>query len=243
MGDRGSEVSGKPDLVLSRDRAGIAAMFDAISTRYDLMNALMTLGQDRRWRRLAIRAAHPGRGDRALDVATGTGDMARELAKAVGPTGSVLGIDISRSMLDLAWEKTSGLPVRFLVCDVLEIELKDEFDVAVVAFGLRNFSDRAEGVARMARSLTAGGRLVVLELTPSRSRLKPAIDVYEQWFIPKLGRMISGQQVAYSYLPESVSRSLTAGQIEELLRSSGLEDVRVRSLNFGTVAIVSGQKR
>jgi len=217
-------------------------MFDRISDRYDLMNRIMTLGQDRRWRRLAIEVAAPRPGDRVLDVATGTGDMAVALARQVGPAGSVLGVDISDSMLRVARHKAAGLAVQLRRSDVLELTAQGEFDVASVAFGLRNFSSRELGIERMAAALKSGGRLVVLELTPSDSRLQAPIGFYERRLIPFIARFVAGDPSAYSYLPESVARSLSREQIEVLLRNAGLCEIRSVRLNFGTVAIVSGTK-
>jgi demethylmenaquinone methyltransferase / 2-methoxy-6-polyprenyl-1,4-benzoquinol methylase len=230
------------ELVGKRDSTRIAEMFNHISRRYDLMNRVMTLGQDGHWRRLTARAAKLRQGDRALDVATGTGDMARELARSVGPNGSVVAIDIADAMLKLAHVKTAGLPVHYLHCDAQDMSFDNEFDAAVVAFGLRNFSDRRMGIRSMAAALKPGGRLVILELVPSRGRLKPLIEIYEKRFIPILGRFVTRDVGAYTYLPQSVAASVTTGEIEHLLREVGITGVKARELNFGTVAIVSGIK-
>jgi demethylmenaquinone methyltransferase/2-methoxy-6-polyprenyl-1,4-benzoquinol methylase len=183
-----------------------------------------------------------GRGDHALDVATGTGDMARELARRVGPSGSVLGIDIADSMLELARAKTADLPVTYRHGDILQMRFAAEFDAAVVAFGFRNFADRAIGIQSMTAALKPGGRLVVLELVPSEGHLKPVIELYEQRIIPMLGRLVAGTDEAYRYLPQSVAASATAGQIAEALREAGLTDVTIQTLNLGTVALVAGAK-
>ena len=235
------DVSAPVDLVAGRDRERIAAMFNAISTRYDLMNRIMTAGRDRQWRRLAADAASLTAGGVALDVATGTGDMAAELAHRVAPGGRVVGLDIATSMLDVARAKWYASPVEFRQGDVLDLP-DGGYDAATVAFGLRNFTDRQAGVSAMARSLNPGGRLVVLELTPSRGSLRPVIEFYEQRIIPAVGRLVSGKGDAYSYLPQSVAASLTSGQIRDLFQQAGLVSVGAQELNFGTVAIVWGTK-
>ena len=216
-------------------------MFNDISARYDLMNRIMTAGRDRHWRRLAADATRLHPGDIALDVATGTGDMAAELARRVAP-GRVVGIDIAPAMLDVARSKWYASRVEFATGDALGMDSAPIYDAASVAFGLRNFTDRGAGVGAMAASLVPGGRLVVLELTPSRSRLGPLIGFYEQRLIPLVGRCVAGQGSAYSYLPQSVAASLTSAEIEALFIAAGLHAVGSRELNFGTVAIVWGTK-
>jgi demethylmenaquinone methyltransferase/2-methoxy-6-polyprenyl-1,4-benzoquinol methylase len=234
-------VADTGELVANRDRDRIAAMFNAISGRYDLMNRVMTAGRDRHWRRLAADVAALKPGMMALDVATGTGDMAAELARRAAPGGRVVGLDIAASMLEIAGSKWYACPVEFRQGDVLDLT-DGHFDAATVAFGLRNFSDRQAGISAMAGSLKPGGRLVVLELTPSRSRLRPLIEFYEQRVIPAVGRAVSGEGTAYAYLPQSVAASLTSRQIQDLFRNAGLLSVGARELNFGTVAIVCGNK-
>lgn len=230
------------DLVRTRDRALIAEMFNAISTRYDLMNRLMTFGRDGAWRRLAADAAMIKPGDRALDVAAGTGDMARELARRVVPGGEVVGIDVAESMLEIARLKTVNLPIRYQRLDVEQLDHMGEFEAVTVAFGLRNFADRSVAVGRMVQALRSGGRLVILELVPAGGRLQPLIRFYERRLIPLVGGLVSGNRHAYRYLPQSVQASATPAQIEDLLRSAGLVDVASRRLSLGAVAICSGTK-
>jgi demethylmenaquinone methyltransferase/2-methoxy-6-polyprenyl-1,4-benzoquinol methylase len=257
-------AGGEPltQLVSTRDQHAIADMFNAIARRYDLMNRLMSGGQDVRWRRIAADAAQLRPGQRALDVATGTGDLARELVRRVVPGGEVVGVDIATEMLARARRKLAGLPVRLELGDAMDLPYAEEFDAATVAFGLRNFSDRRRGLERMKRALRPGGWLVVLEMTPPprggplwppRDLLWPSRALYDAIFapllqlyihriIPLLGRFIAGQESAYTYLPQSVVAMLTAEQIADLFRAIGLVNVGVRRLNFGMVAICWGQK-
>lgn len=234
--------SGPERLVATRDPRVIAEMFNRISSRYDLMNRIMTFGQDGRWRRLAADKTGLRPGGRALDVATGTGDMARELYSRVGPTGEVVGVDIADSMLAVARSKTLHLPIRFEQADVCDLTFDEEFDAATVTFGLRNFPDREAGIRSTARALRPGGRLVILELIPTAGTLAPVLSWYEQRLIPLVGALVTRQGLAYRYLPASVSASLTRLQIKGLMKSCGLQDIASRDLTFGTVAIVWGRK-
>jgi len=230
------------DLVRTRDREAIAGMFNRIAGSYDRMNRIMTLGQDHRWRRLAADQAMLRPGERALDVAAGTGDMARELANRVAPNGRVVGIDIATDMLAVAKAKSSGLPITYQSGDVADLDYTAEFDAITVAFGFRNFADREPATRAMFQSLKPRGRLVILELVPSHGRLKPVVDFYEQTMIPLLGRLVSRDRDAYRYLPRSVAASTTTAEIQTIMQRVGLIGVRARELNFGTVAIVRGVK-
>lgn len=229
-------------LVKTRDATRIAQMFDAIARKYDLMNRIMTAGQDGRWRRLAADASNVRAGQRALDVATGTGDMAIEIARRVLPNGEVVAVDIAEGMLQIGRAKAANLPVRFEVRDVHDLGFDSEYDAVTVAFGFRNFSDRRRAVESMARTLKPEGRLVILELIPSHTRLKPLIDLYERRLIPLVARLLGADAQAYQYLPQSVAISATAQDIRVLLRSVGLRDVGSRELTLGTVAVVWGTK-
>src|SRR5215218_4938524 len=187
------------------DEGQVRAMFDRIARVYDLMNSVMTAGLHHRWRARAADLAAVGPGARALDVACGTGDLAIELARRVGPSGTVVGSDFSEAMLERARAKSSG--VRWEWANALELPYADgEFDAATVGFGARNFSDLDRGLAEMARVVRPGGRVVVLEITtPQRP---PLSTFYRVWFdriVPVLGRL-TGQADAYSYLPSSVRR-------------------------------------
>src|SRR5579862_496738 len=230
------------DLVQSRDPQAIAAMFNRIARTYDLMNRLMTLGQDGRWRRLAADAAQLRLGDNALDVASGTGDMARELARRVGPTGSVIALDIAADMLAVADGKSVGLPIANELGDVCDMGYQSRFSAVTVAFGLRNFVDRELAMRAMASALKPSAVVVVLELVPTSGPLKPLIDWYEHRLIPTIGTLVSRDRTAYRYLPASVAASVTSAEIAALMTRANLVEVRTRELNLGTVAIVRGAK-
>src|SRR5918912_3848171 len=183
----------------------VRAMFDRIAGLYDLMNSVMTAGLQHRGRRRAGDLAAVGPGDRVLDVATGTGDLAIELARRVGPDGEVVGSDFSEEMLALARRKAPE--IAFEWGNALELPYPDDtFDAATVGFGARNFSDLDRGLAEMARVVRPGGRVVVLEITtPTRP---PLSTFYRVWFdrvVPVLGRVAADPE-AYAYLPLSVKR-------------------------------------
>src|SRR4051812_31984422 len=203
----------------------VRAMFDRIAGVYDLMNSVMTAGMHHRWRSRAADLARLGAGDRALDVATGTGDLAVELARRVGPEGEVIGSDFSDRMLELAREKAPE--IRFEWGNALDLDYSDDsFDAATVGFGARNFSDLAGGLAEMARVVRPGGRVVVLEITtPQRPPLSAFFRIWFDHVVPLLGRA-AGDPEAYTYLPSSVRRFPDARGLGAAMAAIGLVDVR-----------------
>jgi demethylmenaquinone methyltransferase/2-methoxy-6-polyprenyl-1,4-benzoquinol methylase len=220
----------------------VRAMFDRIAPRYDLLNRAMTAGLDGRWRRAAAAAADVAAGDRALDVCTGTGDLAFALADRVTPSGEVVGVDFAERMLDRARAKAEHRPgIRFEAADALDLPFADDaFDAATVAFGIRNVDDLDRGLAEMARVVRPGGRVVILEITtPARMR-----RFYELWFdrvVPRLGRMLGRDAAAYAYLPASVRRFPGPPELAARMAAAGLRDIRWRPLAFGIVAIHHGR--
>jgi demethylmenaquinone methyltransferase / 2-methoxy-6-polyprenyl-1,4-benzoquinol methylase len=218
----------------------VRAMFDRIARVYDLMNSVMTVGLHHRWRERAADLAALRAGDRALDVATGTGDLAIELRRRVGGAGEVVGSDFSEGMLELAREKT--VDVRFEQANALELPYEDgEFDAATVGFGARNFSDLARGLAEMARVVRPGGRVVVLEITtPERPPLSLFFRLWFDRLVPMLGRA-AGDPEAYSYLPDSVRRFPNARGLAAAMTAVGLVRVRWVITAGGIIAIHSGE--
>jgi demethylmenaquinone methyltransferase/2-methoxy-6-polyprenyl-1,4-benzoquinol methylase len=220
----------------------VRAMFDRIAGVYDRMNAVMTAGLDRRWRARAADLAAVGPGDRVLDVATGTGDLALELARRVTPGGEVVGSDFAEAMLDRAREKAAGrADVRFEWGDALALDHPDDaFAAATVAFGARNFADLHRGLAQMARVVRPGGRVVVLEITTPRT--PPLSWFYGLWFdriVPGLGR-VAGDEDAYSYLPNSVRRFPGPEGLAAAMADAGLRDIRWILTAGGIIAIHHG---
>ncbi len=219
-------------------------MFDRIAGVYDLMNTAMTAGLHHRWRERAAERAQLEPGDSALDACCGTGDLAFELARLVGPQGSVIGSDFSERMLDLARRKSAeraGAPVRFEYGDALALAYDDDsFDAVTVGFGVRNLADLDRGVAELARVLKPGGRLVILEITqPQRPPLSTFFSLWFDRLVPLLGRF-AGDREAYAYLPESVKRFPPPEGLAMVMDRAGLERIRYTVLAGGIIAIHSG---
>jgi demethylmenaquinone methyltransferase/2-methoxy-6-polyprenyl-1,4-benzoquinol methylase len=207
-------------------------MFDRIAGLYDRMNTVMTAGLHHQWRRRAADLAAVAPGSRALDVASGTGDLALELARRVSPGGEVVGTDFSERMLELARVKASergldGVGLRFEIANALALPFgAGEFDAATVGFGARNFSDLERGLREMARVVRPGGRVVVLEIiTPQRPPLSTFFRLWFDRVVPALGR-IAGDAQAYSYLPSSVRRFPGPEELAGLMGRCGLVDIR-----------------
>ena len=220
----------------------IAQMFGAIADHYDLMNWVMTLGQDQRWRRQAADAAEVRNGDVVLDVATGTGDLAFEMAKRIAPKGHVVGLDFAEPMVDIARHKSAqrALPVSFEIADALALPYDDSaFDAVTCGFGVRNFEDREAALREMTRVVRPGRRVVVLELTPPENVLA---RTYMDEVVPRLGDVIARARAAYSYLPESVKDFPDPVALGKMMQTAGLRQVKYRLLNFGTVALHWGEK-
>ena len=223
----------------------VEAMFDRIAGFYDTMNSVMTAGLHHRWRERAADLAALSPGDRALDVATGTGDLAIELARRVGPGGEVVGSDFSSGMLDLARRKAPTPPgPRWELANAMTLPYADgEFAAATVGFGARNFSDLDCGLAEMARVVRPGGRVVVLEITtPAKPPLSTFFSVWFDRVVPAIGR-IAGDSDAYTYLPSSVKRFPSPQGLGAAMERAGLMDIRWLLTAGGIIALHSGTAR
>ncbi len=225
----------------------VRAMFDRIARLYDRMNTVMTAGLHHEWRRRAAEMAGLAPGGRALDVATGTGDLAFALARRVGPGGEVTGSDFSERMLEIAQLKAGRADVaalvRFQLGNALTLPYPDDaFDAATVGFGARNFADLDGGLREMTRVIRRGGRVVVLEIT---SPQRPPLSVFFRlWFdvlVPALGR-IAGDPEAYSYLPSSVRRFPSPEALAARMADAGLDQVRYILTAGGIIGIHVGVK-
>jgi demethylmenaquinone methyltransferase / 2-methoxy-6-polyprenyl-1,4-benzoquinol methylase len=219
----------------------VRAMFDRIARVYDLINSVMTAGLHHKWRRRAADLAQVGPGDRVLDVATGTGDLAIELASRVGPAGEVVGSDFSEEMLQLARKKAPDQ--RFEWGNALELPYADgEFAAATVGFGARNFSDLDRGVAEMARVVRPGGHVVILEITTPQK--PPLSTFFSLWFdrvVPLIGK-VAGDSDAYDYLPNSVKRFPGPAGLAASMERAGLEQIRWILTAGGIIALHVGTK-
>jgi demethylmenaquinone methyltransferase / 2-methoxy-6-polyprenyl-1,4-benzoquinol methylase len=236
-------------LPIDRDPRLISAMFAGIVARYDLMNALMTAGLDRRWRRIAGHQAGLTAGDRALDVCCGTGDLAFTLAE-VCPACDVVGLDLTPEMLTRAREKASArrrrgrpTPSAFVEGDVLDLPfVDDEFAAVTAGWGVRNVPDVGRAFAEMARVTRPGGRVVCLESTRASSRVGTWVqDLWMGRAVPLLGRLVSRDASAYAYLPASVEAFPRVGELAAIMAGAGLERVRFRRLGLEAVAIHVGE--
>ena len=225
----------------------IRRMFDRISSRYDLMNHVMTGGLDIHWRKMVAKQAatlEDRPSQRVLDVATGTGDLAFAIHDAGVP--EVVGIDFSTEMISKAKNKAEkrSVGVEFMVGDGMHLPFGDAtFDACTISFGLRNMEDYAAAIREMSRILKPGGKFICLEMTPFRRPfLGPLFTFYFEVIVPLVGGVLSGDLKAYKYLPRSVRAFPPADGLADICRVAGLKDVQYQLLGFGAVAIHCGTK-
>lgn len=222
-------------------RRYVREMFSQIAHRYDLMNRLMTGWQDVRWRREVIARARLSPGDTLLDLGTGTGDLAREALRQV-PGIRVIAADFTLTMMRVGQERYGKLP--WVGADALCLPFAEaQFDAAVSGFLMRNVIDVLQALREQHRVLKPGGRIVILDTTqPQRNLLWPFIWLHLHVIIPTLGGLLSGRRDAYTYLPDSTEKFLTAESLAEGMLQAGFEQVGFRRLMFGTIAIHWGEK-
>jgi demethylmenaquinone methyltransferase / 2-methoxy-6-polyprenyl-1,4-benzoquinol methylase len=237
--------SGVPQRDSEEFATQVRGMFDRIAGVYDVMNSAMSAGLHHEWRQRAVERAQVTPGADALDICCGTGDLALELRRQIGPDGRVVGCDFSEPMLELARQKSGeeGLPVEFGWADALDLPYGDaSFDVATIGFGARNLADLDKGISEMSRVLRPGGRLVILEIT--RPQREPLATFYSVWFdrlVPFIGNF-AGDPEAYSYLPNSVRAFPEPRALAAKMDAAGFEGIRWLLLAGGIVAIHSGVK-
>lgn len=225
----------------------VEEMFDNIAPAYDRLNTIMSLGIDRYWRRAVVRRVRRAGAGRILDLATGTGDLAINLARAI-PGARITGGDISENMLARGGEKAGkeGVAERieFVRAEAEALPFPEaEFDAVTASFGVRNFHDLQRGLSEMARVLSPGGMVCIAEFSTPRNRIFGALfGFYFHRIIPRIGGRISKDRKAYHYLPESVSEFPRPEQFLQMMRESGLHDCRARALTFGVAYIYTGIK-
>ena len=232
---------------LTEKGRAIRQMFDDIAPRYDLLNRLLSFGVDRRWRRVAVRQlAIPPHG-RVLDVATGTGDVALEIARQTDPSVRIVGADFTQGMLVRGREKVAASVQRGRIelvnapCEALP-HPDGSFDGVTIAFGIRNVVDRERGLREMARVTKPGGRVVILEFATPRNRLfRPVYLFYFHRLLPRLGGLLS-RRSAYQYLPESVQEFPDRETFLGMMAAAGLVALRCIDLTGGIAAIYVGEK-
>jgi demethylmenaquinone methyltransferase/2-methoxy-6-polyprenyl-1,4-benzoquinol methylase len=219
-------------------------MFATIARRYDLLNHLLSGNVDKRWRRIVatrVRERLTSSSSRVLDVACGTGDLSLTLFEITG--AGVIGTDFCRPMLEIAAGKTSGR-VRLIEGDALDLPFRDgTFDVATIAFGLRNLSSVESGLAELSRVVKPGGWVAVLEFSrPANAVLRPLFNVYFTKVLPRMGGVISGSRSAYTYLPASVQKFPDQAQLSVLMEQAGFDQVRYENLTGGIAALHMGRR-
>ena len=223
----------------------VAGVFDSVATRYDLMNDLMSAGLHRWWKRFAVEQSAVRPGDRVLDVAGGTGDLARLFARRVGIQGRVVMTDINGSMLRVGRNRLldEGVIAPIVQCDAEKLPFAaDRFDCVSVAFGLRNMTRKPLALAEMRRVLKPGGRLLVLEFSRVWKPLGPLYDAYSFQVLPRLGELIARDAASYRYLAESIRLHPDQESLKHMMEQAGLERVKYFNLNAGIVALHRGYK-
>lgn len=225
----------------------VERMFDSIAHSYDLLNHLLSLGVDRKWRRTAIDTLRPYAPRHILDVATGTGDFALLAVRRLRPE-KLLGIDLSEGMLSVGREKIAkaGLSnvISFQREDCMRLTLPDEaFDAVTVAYGIRNFEDLDGGLREMRRVLRTGGNLVIIELTaPRRFPMRQLFWLYSHVLMPAFGRIISRDSRAYTYLPATMEAFPQGERMRGILEQAGFRDVQFRRFTFGLSTLYTATK-
>jgi demethylmenaquinone methyltransferase / 2-methoxy-6-polyprenyl-1,4-benzoquinol methylase len=225
------------------DADRIRTMFGSIARRYDRANTVLSGGVHHGWRRRAVRRSGAKPGDRVLDCATGTGDLAIAFRTAVGETGEVIGTDFTPEMIDLARAKDSR--IRFEVADVTQLPFADaSFDISSISFGIRNVSDPRLGIAELARVVRSGGRVVVLEFGQPHNRfLRVLYDGYRRHILPRLGGAVTGEREAYEYLERSAGRFPCGDDFVALMReSASFASIDYFPLTFGIAYLYVGVK-
>jgi demethylmenaquinone methyltransferase/2-methoxy-6-polyprenyl-1,4-benzoquinol methylase len=221
----------------------VAGVFDSVAGRYDLMNDLMSCGLHRLWKRIAVERSGVRPGERVLDVAGGTGDLARLFAPRVGANGRVVLADINRSMLLRGRDRLldAGLVLPLVQCDAEALPFSEaSFDCVSIGFGLRNVTRKERALAEMRRVLRPGGRLVVLEFSRAWAPLRPFYDAYSFGVLPQLGKLVVGDADSYRYLAESIRMHPDQAELAQMMRAAGLERVDYLNLTGGVVALHRG---
>lgn len=223
----------------------VAGVFDSVASRYDLMNDLMSAGLHRLWKRFAVAQSFVRPGARVLDVAGGTGDLARLFARRVGVHGEVILTDVNAAMLESGRDRLldDGWVIPAVRCDGERLPFApDRFDCVSVAFGLRNMTRKEAALAEMRRVLRPGGRLLVLEFSRIWRPLAPLYDAYSFQVLPRLGKLVANDADAYRYLAESVRVHPDQDELKRMMEQAGLERVEYFNLSAGVVALHRGYK-
>lgn len=223
----------------------VRGVFDSVASKYDVMNDLMSMGLHRAWKAYTVAVADVREGDKVLDLAGGTGDLARAFAKKVGPRGLVVHTDINEAMLrqGRARLEDEGLFLPTTLCDAEVLPYKsNSFKLVTVAFGLRNMTHKDRALAEMNRVLVPGGRLLVLEFSKVAQPLEKAYDWYSFKVLPRIGKLVAGDADSYRYLAESIRMHPGPEELKAMMKTAGFGHVDVHSLAAGVVALHVGIK-
>ncbi len=218
----------------------VRGVFDSVASRYDVMNDLMSAGLHRAWKAYTVMVANLRPGQRVLDIAGGTGDLALAFAKRVGPTGQVVHTDINETMLRTGRDRLidAGVVLPTVVCDAESLPFPDaSFDRVSVAFGLRNMTHKSEALKEMARVLRPGGKLLVLEFSRVARPLQKAYDWYSFKVLPQLGKLVAKDADSYRYLAESIRMHPDQDTLKTMMKESGFGHVDYHNLTGGVVAL------
>lgn len=225
----------------------IREMFDSIAPRYDLLNRLLSLGIDRNWRRFAVKQIRFADGGRILDVATGTADVALEIAAATPASVTITGVDFSPQMVELGRDKVKRsryaerISLEVAPCEAIPFA-ENSFDSATIAFGIRNVVDRSCGLKEILRILKPGGKIVILEFSNPQSKIFKALyNFYFLKILPLVGGLISNFS-AYKYLPDSVLEFPSQDEFKKIMAGVGFKDVGHTDLTFGIATVYTGEK-
>lgn len=231
---------------MRKDKEKIRAMFDSIAPRYDFLNHFLSLGIDKRWRRKVAKMVQQSEAEKVLDVATGTGDLAIAIAKSV-KNCSVMAVDISPNMLEIAKQKVLKLSlsdrINCSIDDALQLSFEDNsFDALTISFGVRNFEDLDRGLKELLRVVIPGGKLIIMEVSTPKGLMAKPYMFYFKTVLPALGRLISKDRVAYSYLTESVVKFPSGEDFVDRLRLNGYNNITYTPLLNGIATIYCADK-
>jgi demethylmenaquinone methyltransferase/2-methoxy-6-polyprenyl-1,4-benzoquinol methylase len=238
---------GYKDVAVDAKAGLVKGVFDSVASRYDIMNDLMSGGMHRLWKRYTIQHANARPGQVILDLAGGTGDLAREFARIVGPRGHVVLADINAAMLEHGRRRLvdAGIAgnVELAQVDAEALPFADNtFDRVSIAFGLRNITHKETALAEMQRVLKPGGKVLILEFSRPSSAIKPAYDLYSFKVLPLLGKLVAGDPESYQYLAESIRMHPDQETLLGMMQDAGFERCRFNNLTAGIVALHTGYK-
>ncbi|WP_140633291.1 bifunctional demethylmenaquinone methyltransferase/2-methoxy-6-polyprenyl-1,4-benzoquinol methylase UbiE [Methylibium rhizosphaerae] len=229
----------------SQKASRVRGVFDSVAPKYDVMNDLMSMGLHRLWKAYTVAVSGARPGQRVLDIAGGTGDLARAFARRVAPGGMVVHTDINEAMLKTGRDRLTdeGLVLPTSLCDAEQLPFaSDSFDIVTVAFGLRNMTHKDLALKEMCRVLKPGGRLLVLEFSKVAKPLEKAYDWYSFQVLPRIGQWVAGDADSYRYLAESIRMHPGQAELKAMMKTAGFGHVDVHNMTGGVVALHLGLK-